>query len=198
MKKPDIHRLLEFHELLDRFASIERIIHIKRHEQYVQESDTEHSYNLAMMAWFIAEYFPEISRDKVIRLALVHDLVEIHAGDTYAFGDKKLIANKAEREAAAQKRLAAEWQDFPDLHESITEYEGLETSEACFVFALDKIMPSFAIYLNDGYTWREKQITLKQLQTERAAKVAVSPQISRYWDALYGLLVESPHLFGPH
>jgi putative hydrolase of HD superfamily len=73
--------------------------------KYIQENDTEHSYNLAMTAWYLAAYFPELDKNKLIRYALVHDLVEIHAGDTFAFGDAKHIASKSEREAAALNQL---------------------------------------------------------------------------------------------
>lgn len=195
MKQPDIKRLIEFHELLNSFAEIERIVHIKRHSDHVLESDAEHAYNLAMMAWFIADYFPELDKDKIIRFALVHDLVEIHAGDTYVFADQARLDSKQEREEAARQKLAKDWPDFPALHDAIAEYETLRTPEACFTYALDKIMPMFAIYLNDGFTWREKEITLEQLDTEKRRKMSVSPQVIPYWEALYTMLKKQPELF---
>lgn len=197
MNKPAIERLLQFHKLLDSFAAIERIIHIKRRGNYVQESDTEHSYNLAMTAWFIAASFPELNKDTVIKLALIHDLVEIHAGDTFAYAEQPLLDNKAEREAAAQKKLSEEWPDFPDLHTGIAEYESLSTPEACFVYALDKLMPVFVIYLNEGHTWKTRNLTLERLAKEREKKVLVSPEIAPYWDTLYKLLLNSPDLLPP-
>jgi 5'-deoxynucleotidase YfbR-like HD superfamily hydrolase len=70
--KPDIHRLIELQKLLLQFQSIERVVHVPDNFEY--ENDTEHSYNLTITAWFLAQYFPHLDRDKVIRFALVHDL----------------------------------------------------------------------------------------------------------------------------
>lgn len=195
MQQPSITRLIEFHKLLNSFAEIERIVHIKRHGDHVLESDAEHAYNLTMMAWFLADYFPSLDKDKALKLALVHDLVEIHAGDTYVFADQTHLDSKQAREEAARQTLAKDWPDFPDLHHAIAEYEALRTPEACFVYALDKIMPMFAIYLNDGFTWHEKQITLERLDTEKRHKMAVSPQVLPYWEALHTMLKEQPELF---
>lgn len=194
MTKPSLKRIIELHELLDSFAAIERVIHIKRRGKFELESDTEHSYNLAMTAWFIADHFPEIDKDKVIKLGLVHDLVEIHAGDTFAFAEQEHLDSKAAREAAAQKLLAEDWKDFPDLHAAIQEYEERETPEARFVYALDKLMPMFTIYLNEGRTWHEHNLSLDRLHNEKKHKVQVSPEISPYVDELYELLLKSPHL----
>lgn len=190
--KPSLQRLFEFHELMNEFAAIERIVHVKRHGKNIKESDAEHSYNLAMMAWFIVEHFPELDKDKVIRLALVHDLVEIYAGDTFAFAEQALLDSKVAREAAAQEELAKQWQDFPSLHEAITEYEERRSPEARFVYALDKVIPNIAIYLNEGHTWHAHKITVERLHQEKVAKVALSPEVKPYWDALHTLLLASP------
>jgi putative hydrolase of HD superfamily len=195
MAKPNIQRLIEFHMLLNEFAQIERIIHVKRRGKTELESDTEHSFNLAMTAWFLAEYFPGLDKGKVVQLALVHDLVEIHAGDTFVFAEQALLDSKAEREAAAQERLATEWPDFKGLHTAIAEYESRKTAEARFVYAMDKIMPVLAIYLNEGLTWHEKQISLERLHTEKMTKMAAFPEALEYWEELYELLRNSPELF---
>lgn len=181
--------------MLNSFAEIERIVHIKCHNQNVLESDSEHSYNLAMTAWFVAEYFPDLDTGKVVQLAMVHDLVELHAGDTFVFADQEMLDSKPEREAAAQKRLAKDWPDFEGMHAAITEYESHETAEARFVYALDKIMPMFAVYLNNGFTWHEKQISLERLNTEKRTKMSAFPEVIPYWDELYELLSKMPELF---
>ena len=194
MIKPDLQRLLDLHELLNKFAAIERIVHIKRANRQTLESDTEHSYNLAMTAWFIADYFPNLDKNKVIALALVHDLVEVHAGDTFAFADKELLDSKSDREEAARQQLIKEWEDFPDLHTQIEEYEARQSPEACFVYALDKIMPMLAIYLNEGHTWHQENLTLDRIHNEKSKKIRLSPEIAPYWEELYDLLINSPEL----
>jgi putative hydrolase of HD superfamily len=193
MQKPDIHRVIEFHSLLLQFQGIKRIVNLP--ETFEQENDIEHSYSLAMMAWFLCQYFPELDRDTVIRYALVHDLVEVHAGDTYIFADATQLDSKAEREAAALKKLVADWPDFPELTKEIVAYEAHSTPEAKFVYALDKVMPVIVIYLSKGYTWQKEGITPEQLHEIKKHKIAVSPEIQPYYDQLYKLTLENRHYF---
>ena len=192
-KKPDIQRLIEMQKLLLEFRAIKRMIYLPGKLDQ-QENDTEHSYDLTMAAWFLASHFPELDRDKVIRLALAHDLVEIHTGDTFAYGDAEHIASKKEREAASAAKLAKEWSDFPDLNTAITEYETGETNEAKFVYALDKIMPALMNILGDGYAWHNHNITLEDFRAEKEHKVSVSPEILPYYQQLYDLLRSHPEL----
>jgi putative hydrolase of HD superfamily len=193
-KKPDIPRLFEFQQLLLEFSQIERVVHRKHRDSYIQESDTEHSYNLAMTAWFLAPYFSHLDKDELIRFALAHDIVEVHAGDTYVFADQELIDSKPVREAAALKQLQDEWPDFPELIGTIHAYEQKSTEEAKFVYALDKIMPVFVIYMNEGHTWKLEGLTVERLHAAKKDKVKLSKDIQAYYDKLYQLLLNSPHL----
>lgn len=197
MSKPDIARLIAFQRLLLNFSHVARVVQrpvAATSDKYIAENDTEHSYNLAMTAWFLASYFPELNPNRVIRYALVHDLVEIHAGDTYIYADAATLASKSKREAAALEQLEAEWPDFSTMTETIHEYEAKDTPEAQFVYALDKIMPIMLIYISQGYTWHKEGITLKQLDAIKRTKVSVSAEIQPYYEQLYELLVASPHL----
>ncbi len=196
MQKPTIERIIELQHLLLRFSQIDRVIHRKSssNKDYVLENDSEHSYNLAMTTWFLADYFPGIDKDRAIRLALVHDLVEIHAGDTFVFADEAELSSKKAREMEALQKLEQEWSDFKGLAEHITEYENLASAEAKFVYALDKVMPEVTIYINQGFTWKEKSITIKMLYDKKIAKVSVSPEIKSYYLGLHKLLMDSPHL----
>jgi len=192
-KVPQLNRILELQSFVQNFHYIERVVHLSDTSER-RESDTEHSYSLAMMAWFVALHFPELDTNKCIRLALVHDLVEIYAGDTFTFGDKELIASKAQRELAALERIEKEWPDFKELSDDIHEYENLETPESSFVFALDKIIPSIVIYLGGGKTWRDHSITLEQIREVKERKVK-SPLVLHYYDELFEILETLPHYF---
>jgi putative hydrolase of HD superfamily len=196
MQKPGIERIIEFQQLLLKFSHIDRMIHRKpaSNKGYVLENDSEHSYNLAMTAWFLAEYFPELDKDLVIRLALIHDLVEVHAGDTYVFADEAELASKKDRERAALQKLKKEWDDFKSLTDHIMEYENLTSSEAKFVYALDKVLPVITIYINEGFTWKDKSITTEMLYKEKIPKVSLFPDIESYYLKLHELLLRSPHL----
>ncbi len=195
--KPDILRLLEFQKLLLQFQAVERVTHVPKTEDKTHrwENDTEHSYNLAMTAWYLAYYFPDLDRDVVIRYALVHDLVEVHAGDTYIYADQATIDTKKDREAAALAQLEKDWHDFPDMLATIHEYESKTSEEAKFVYALDKIMPIMLIYLGDGHTWHTEGIHHSRLHDAKREKVAVSKDINKYYEQLHHLLLENPQLF---
>lgn len=193
-RKPDISRLIEFQELLLRFGAIERTIDIPPHFQR-QENDIEHSYALAMSAWLLSSHFPELDRDKLIRYALAHDLVEIYAGDTYIYADQEYVSSKPDREAEALKRLSAEWPDFAELWDTIHDYETKGSREAKFIYALDKIQPIMLLYIGKGYGWRKHNVTLPQLHENKKVKVTASPEINEYYERLYELLVENAHYF---
>jgi putative hydrolase of HD superfamily len=193
MAKPDIHRLFDFQDLLLKFQAVERITHVP--PTFRPENDTEHSYNLAMMAWFLAGHFPELDRDRLIRMALIHDLVEAHAGDTYIYADQATLDTKAGREAEALRQLEKDWPDFPELTGLIHEYENRGSPEAKFIYALDKIMPIMLIYAGKGHTWQREGITRERLHAAKKDKVAQSPAIENYYNQLHGLLIQNEHYF---
>jgi putative hydrolase of HD superfamily len=193
MRKPGIQRIIDLHRLVLRFRAVERIVYIPG-EAAIPENDVDHSFTLAMAAWYLAPYFPELRTDRLVYLALAHDLVEVHSGDTSVF-DTALIATKQEREQNARKQLELEWPDFPALHQYLDEYANRTTPEAVFVYALDKIMPIIINYLGEGRGWHVHKITLDKLHTIKKDKVAAHPAIADYYDQLYQLLLEQPHLF---
>jgi putative hydrolase of HD superfamily len=195
MTKPDIHRLIDFHKFLLQFQAIERRPLLPDEFNNRPENDTEHSYNLAMMAWFLCEYFPQLDRDKVIRYGLIHDLVETHAGDTYIFDDDRMLNSKIDREAEALAQIKEDWIDFPELGQNIHDYEQRTDEESKFIYALDKVMPLIMIYIGEGKTWKKLNITLPQLHNQKIPKVSVSPEIAPFYDELYELLVQSEHYF---
>lgn len=194
MVRPDAHRLIELQKLLLAFSHVERRLKRKHHDNFVRENDTEHSYNLAMTAWFLAKYFPELNDALLVKIALVHDLVEIHAGDTYVYADQTLLDTKPAREKEALEKLKHDWEDFPEMISHIEDYELRSSPEAKFIYALDKLMPVMLIYINDGLTWKEEGITVKMLHDVKKAKVALSPEIQPYYDQLRDILLDSPHL----
>lgn len=193
--KPGINRLVELHAFLLAFRDVERTVHLKKNDEPIKENDVEHSYFLAMTAWFLSDYFPHLDRDLLIRFALVHDLVEVHAGDTYIFANEKIRASKHQREVAALKKIGTDWPDFVGLSKTIKKYESKDCPEAQFIYALDKIMPIIAIYINDGYTWKDEELTLAALHENKQTKVSASPEIDAYYQELYSLLQKNTHLF---
>lgn len=193
-QKPDVQRLIDLQQLMTRFAAVDRRVFMPAPLDRA-ENDVEHTYTLAMAAWFLSEYFPELNRDKLIRLALAHDLLEVHSGDTFVYGAAAELASKAEREHAAVSQLKHEWADFPGLLDAIEEYEQRESAEAKFIYALDKVMVITLNMLSGGKTWHKHGVTFEQFVAEKEKKVPISPEIYDYYKQLHDLLIAQPHFF---
>lgn len=193
----EVSALLNIFKLTHAFQHIQRRLHVTGEERW--ENDAEHSYQLALVAWYIVqkEQLP-LKFDKVCMYALAHDLVEVYAGDTFAHDkDAAVHASKAERERQAAVKLRDEFVDFPEMHEAIQGYEHLIDEESKLVYALDKILPPTNIYIDGGRTWRELGITYEMIAKAKADKVAVSPVIKKYWDVILSSIQEEEStLFG--
>jgi len=190
----NVFRLLELQQLLASFSQVDRRLHRLHDEKYIQENDTEHSYNLAMTAWYLSKWFPELNKDFLIRYSLAHDLVEIHAGDTYTYGTESELSSKKTREAKALKKLEADWEDFGDMTAAIHAYENRRDAESQFVYALDKIMPMMMVYIHNGYSWKKEGVTVDMLHRSNIEKISLSLEILPYYEALRTLLLSRPDL----
>ncbi len=143
-------------------------------DSHRRENSAEHSWHLAMLALVLAEHANEpIDLLHTLKLVLVHDIVEIDAGDTYAY-DAAGHTGKDERERAAARRVfgllpADQAEEMIGLWE---EYEEQKTPEARFALAMDRLMPLLHNYHTGGVTWRENRVTVGQVK-ERMAPVAV-------------------------
>jgi putative hydrolase of HD superfamily len=129
-----------------------------------RENSGEHSWHTALLAMILAEYSNRsIDVCKVIRMMLIHDLVEIDAGDTFIY-DAAGNANKAVRERAAAERVFGLLPD--DQRDAVRqlweEFELKQTAEAKFANAMDRLMPVLHNYFTDGRSWREHNVTQEQ------------------------------------
>lgn len=120
-----------------------------------QETDAEHSWHLAMLATLLYEYaLPGADRGRVVDMCLAHDLIEIYAGDTFAY-DAAGNATKAARERQAADRLFALLP--PDQGRSLRalweEFDAMETPDALFANACDRLQPFLNNVVTGGHTW---------------------------------------------
>ena len=176
MKQIGLEPVIRLHEILQSFAHIIRVAHIKGRE--TRENDVEHSFIITMLAWHIVDVFKlPLDKDKVIKYALVHDLVEVYAGDTYIL-DEEAIKTKHEREERARLQIKEELPEFSDLNDYILAYETQVDSEARFVKALDKVQPVLANYLEKGRTWKEMDVSFTDLVTHKREKTALDAEIA--------------------
>ncbi|MFH8587926.1 HD domain-containing protein [Streptomyces celluloflavus] len=126
-----------------------------------RENDAEHSWHLALMVLVLAEYANEpVEVERTLKLVLVHDLVEIYAGDTCLFDDAAR-KDQAQREGAAAKRLFALLppDQEAEFHGLWNEFEERRTPEARFAKAMDRLQPLLLNAGNHGGTWRAPGVT---------------------------------------
>lgn len=137
------------------------------------ENDAEHTWQLALMAVTLAEYSDEpIDRLRVLKMLLIHDIVEIDAGDTFAF-DAARAVDKAEREERAADRIFALLPDDQarELRALWDEFEAQTTADARFAAAMDRLQPTLHNFFTDGGTWRTPGVTVDAVN-RRVAPVA--------------------------
>ncbi len=151
-----------------------------------KENDAEHSFSLALFTAILAEYSNEpIDVFKTMKMVLVHDIVEIDAGDTYCYDDAG-NATKADREKRAADRLFGllpkeQEAEFRGLWE---EFEERETPEAKFAAVMDRIQPLLLNLSRDGISWQEHGIHLYQVQNRNKLVADGSQSLSDYIFAL--------------
>lgn len=190
-----LERVLDFMRLTHAFQRIERRLNRPGDDRL--ENDAEHSYQLAMMAWFLnnAEDL-HMDTGLLLAYALVHDLVEVHAGDTFAYSSNQNDHDtKAAREAAAAEQLAKDFPEFPELMATIHAYESRADRESRFIYTLDKFLPSANNYLDGGRTWHREGITLDMMKGYKTDKIAEVPEVNKHFMALLERIEEDPGLF---
>ena len=154
------------------------------------ENTAEHSWHLAIMAILLAEYSNDpIDVSRVIKMVLIHDIVEIDAGDTYLY-DAVAAMDKTQRERAAADRLFGmlpedQGQELKVLWD---EFESCKTPEARFASTLDRFIPQLHNYHTRGKSWKEHGITVDRV-LERNACIADGS--TRLWEWAQALLGEA-------
>jgi putative hydrolases of HD superfamily len=183
-----LRKQLEFILEIDRLKSVLRrsyLIDIDRHE-----NSAEHCWHLAVAAMVLAEHAKErIDVSKVIGLVLVHDLVEIDAGDTFIY-DEASNVGKAAREQEAANRLF--WVLPEDQAQSFMalwrEFEDRQTPEAKFAFALDRLMPVLHNVFTQGGSWKEHGIRQEQALTKNRP---IEDGSSVLWQVVESLITQT-------
>ncbi len=189
--------------LIDLQSQIIDLAQIKRRMPYPDrktsdyyENDVEHSFALAMAAWFLGDFYPHLSKELLIKYALVHDFVEIYAGDEMVIGrTPEAEMRKREREHLALQTLSELWHDFPEGLQAIDNYEKRDSPESRFIYALDKIMPDILNVLSEGKGYRVFNITPEMLIAAKDSKIALSDEVSELWSSLKEVLRENPDYF---
>lgn len=190
----NIHSILDFTKLLNKFREVKRVVFTVGDGE--PENDAEHSYQLAMLAWYIiSSKNLKLNKDLVIKYSLIHDLVEVYAGDTYTFRSDKEEKDKVEREKESLERIQKEFPELSDMYELVHKYEERSDIESRFVYALDKLLPPMNIYLDGGRDWKKHKVTLDMIISNKTSKIALSPEIEPYYKEFLTILEENKDMF---
>lgn len=136
-----------------------------------QENSAEHSWHLALMALVLAEHANEpVDPLHVVSMLLVHDVIEIDAGDTWSFDDKGYLDKEEREKLAADRVFALLPQDQAvSLRALWNEFEAMETPASRFANALDRLMPMLHNFHNEGGTWRRPGVTMQKVIARQSA-----------------------------
>lgn len=177
--------ILWFLETIDKFKTVYRATYIG--EQSRHENDAEHTWHMAMFALLLhQELSIEVNIEHALKLILTHDLVEIYAGDTFAY-DVAGNQDKEEREERAAQALFAQLPE--DLRTQIycwwREFEECKTPEARYARAVDKLQAFAQNVFTQGRNWRERGVTMEQSLAYNRAERDFDPALTQTFELLY-------------
>ncbi len=189
-----INDQLSFSLEIDKVKNIFRQTHLTDNGR--SENDAEHSWHMAVMAYLLKEYANEkIDIAKVMIMCLIHDIVEIDAGDTYAYDEHSLKTQK-EREDSAKERIFSilpddQKKEFISLFD---EFEAYETAESKFAHAMDNLQPLMLNDSNNGADWRRHGVTKEKIYKRQSKTRLGSEKIFEIADSIIRKNIEKGNI----
>lgn len=179
-----LRRQLEFALEIDKEKNVFRQTHLSGHGR--NENDAEHAWHMAVMAYLLREYANEsVDISKVMLMCLIHDVVEIDAGDTYCY-DEDGLKTQQDRENAAKERLYSILPE--DQKEELIlifdEFEANETAEAKYAHAMDNLQPLILNHSNGGSDWKEHKVSAEQVYGRQSKTKLGSEKLFEYTDEI--------------
>ena len=156
-----MQNILEFLIEADKLKKVERQTLV--HNGGRRENSAEHSWHLALTALVLQEHAPaKLDMLKVLKMALLHDLPEVDAGDMIVYGHQP---DKAENERKALDRLTSLLPPAlcEDFKATWLEFEDGQSAEAKYVHALDRFLPIYSNYLNQGHSWKNHNVSSERV-----------------------------------
>lgn len=184
MENDRLRKQIEFILEIDKVKSILRKSRLFDRSRF--ENDAEHSWHISIMALILSEYSnSRIDILKVIKMLLIHDIVEIDAGDVVVYDTKKRKENEKNEINAASRIFGLLPSDQKDEYFSLwQEFEKRETAEARFAAALDRMEPVMQNYYDEGYTWRKLGVTSDKVLSVNSRIKDGSEQLWQYIESL--------------
>ena len=171
-----INKQLAFSLEIDKEKNILRQTHLSGNGR--SENDAEHAWHMAIMAYLLREYSnEEVDIAKVMLMCLIHDIVEIDAGDTYAYDEEGIKTQKAREDAAKDRIFSLLPEDQKaELTALFDEFEEYRTPEAKYAHAMDNLQPLILNNSNDGGDWKEHGVSAETVYG-RHKKTALGSEI---------------------
>lgn len=184
MEKKRFEDQIKFILEIDKEKNILRQTHLSNNGR--RENDAEHAWHMAIMIYLLREYANhEIDLAKTMMMALIHDVVEIDAGDTYAYDPAGLATQKEREEKAAERifgLLPEEQRE--EMKALFQEFEDYETPEARFAHVMDNFQPLLLNHSNNGNDWREHGVAKSQIYKRNSKTGTGSEEIWQYMQQL--------------
>jgi putative hydrolase of HD superfamily len=174
---------------IDRLKSIERQNILADGSR--RENSAEHSWHLALLALCLAEHAaaPDVDRFKVVRMLLIHDIVEIDAGDAFLHSADELAAQAAKEEAAAQRIFGLLPEDQRDEWLALwREFEAAKTPESVLAHAFDRVQPALLHEATGGVIWQKYGTTHEQIQNKMRVVRTASPTL---WEKVQAIIARA-------
>ena len=174
----------KFKQQLDFLVEVDKLKTIYRQtlliDQSRRENDAEHSWHFALMAMVLYEYADQtkVNLARVLKMALLHDVVEIYAGDTFAFNEQDAVG-AAEREKAAADVLFGllPREQGREMKQLWQEFEQMETADAKFASAMDRLQPFINDYMTKGHTWGIGNVTSDKVRSRMSVVKEAAPEL---------------------
>lgn len=191
-----LRKQLEFSLEIDKEKQVFRQTHLSGRGR--NENDAEHAWHMAVMAYILKEYSNgKIDIARTMIMCLIHDIVEIDAGDTYAYDDEGK-KTQAGREQKAKDRIFSILPDeqAAELKAIFDEFEANETAEARFAHAMDNIQPILLNNSNSGSDWKEHSVSAEKVYKRQEKTRLGSEKIFELADNIIKMNIKKGSLRG--
>lgn len=189
-----LKKQLDFILEIDKEKNILRQTHLSGHSR--RENDSEHAWHMAIMAYLLRDYAnTSVDITKVMLMCLIHDIVEIDAGDTYAYDAEGLKTQKAREDAAKERIFSLLPEDQKkELVALFDEFEDFATPESKFAHAMDNLQPLLLNNSNGGGDWREHGVSAEQVYGRQKKTALGSEKLYEVTDQIIQKHIEKGNL----
>ena len=179
---------------LDKEKNVLRQTHLTGHGR--RENDAEHAWHMALMAYLLREYANEpVDIARVMLMCLLHDVVEIDAGDTYAYDEAGKRSQEAREAAAAERIFGLLPEDqASEFRALFAEFDAGESADARFARAMDNLQPLLLNDSNDGGDWKEHAVTASQVYGRQRRTALGSAELFRVTDEILQRHIAAGHI----